>query len=183
MARRQVGIIYGNVASTGFEIAVSDSTLKRLDYVEVEAEGHRILAQVDTVNRRSRMSYEEALQGEGTDADDQLTAGVRVIGYQDAQGRVQTPRSPFRAGTPVLTADDRLVTTILGLEQSADEGAYLGFVKGSRIPVALSMDTLAQKHLSVLAKTGAGKSYTVGVILEEFLKAKVPLVILDPHGE
>src|SRR5207244_160780 len=48
---------------------------------------------------------------------------------------------------------------------------------------ALSMDTVAQKHLSVLAKTGAGKSYTVGVILEELLKANVPLLILDPHGE
>jgi hypothetical protein len=45
------------------------------------------------------------------------------------------------------------------------------------------MDTLAQKHVSVLAKTGAGKSYTVGVLLEELLKANVPLVILDPHGE
>ena len=181
-----MGIIYGNVSSTGFDIAVSDSTLKRLDYVEVEAEGHRVLAQVDIVMRKSRLSYEEALQSQGIDdggPEDQLTAAVRVIGYQDAQGRIQTPRSPFRAGIPVQTAEERLVTTILGLEQSADEGAYLGFVKGSRIPVALSMDTLAQKHLSVLAKTGAGKSYTVGVILEEFLKAKVPLVILDPHGE
>jgi uncharacterized protein len=186
MARRQVGIIYGNVSSTGFDIAVSDSTLKRLDYVEVESENHRVLGQVDSVVRRSRLSYEEALQLQGLDdggPEDQLTASVRVIGYQDGQGRVQTPRSPFRAGIPVTTADERLVTAILGLEQVADEGAYLGFVKGSRIPVALSMDTLAQKHLSVLAKTGAGKSYTVGVILEEFLKAKVPLVILDPHGE
>ncbi|HUR61251.1 MAG TPA: ATP-binding protein [Candidatus Thermoplasmatota archaeon] len=184
--RRQVGIIYGNVSSTSFDIAVGDSGLKRLDYVEVESEGHRVLAQVDAVVRRSNLSYEQAVaipEGLAADAEDQLSAGIRVIGYQDQQGRIQTPRTPFRAGVPVYNADERLVTAILGLEQSADEGAYLGFVKGSKIPVALSMDTLAQKHLSVLAKTGAGKSYTVGVILEELLKANVPLVILDPHGE
>jgi DNA helicase HerA-like ATPase len=186
MARRQVGIIYGNVSSTSFDIAVGDSGLKRLDYVEVESEGHRVLAQVDAVLRRSSLSYEQALaipEGIASDAEDQLSAAVRVIGYQDQQGRIQTPRTPFRAGVPVYDADDRLVTTVLGLEQSAEGGAYLGFVKGSRIPVALSMDTVAQKHLSVLAKTGAGKSYTVAVILEELIKANVPLVILDPHGE
>ena len=37
--------------------------------------------------------------------------------------------------------------------------------------------------MSVLAKTGAGKSYTVAVILEELLKNNVPIVVIDPHGE
>ncbi len=184
--RRQVGIIYGNASATAFEMAVADGELKRLDYVEVESEGHRVLGQVHAVVRRSRLTYEEAVaipEGLAADQEDQLSASIHIIGWRDMQGRVQTPRSPFRAGVPVQMADERLVTAVLGLENAPDEGAYLGFVKGSRIPVTLSMDTLAQKHLSVLAKTGAGKSYTVGVILEEFLKAKVPLVILDPHGE
>ena len=39
------------------------------------------------------------------------------------------------------------------------------------------------KHIAVLAKSGAGKSYTVGVILEEILQKKIPIVILDPHNE
>jgi DNA helicase HerA-like ATPase len=183
--RRQVGIIYGNVSAAGFELAVSERTLKRHDYVEVESEGHRVLGQLETIERRSSLSFDQAmaLPADGPDVDDRLSGSVRVIGYQDAQGRIQTPRSPFRAGLPVYLADENLVTTVLGLEQGADDGAYLGHVKGSRIPVAVSMDTLAQKHVSVLAKTGAGKSYTVAVLLEEFLKANVPLVILDPHGE
>ncbi|MEK6985766.1 MAG: DUF87 domain-containing protein [Candidatus Thermoplasmatota archaeon] len=184
--RRQVGIIYGAVSSTGFDVAVGDAQLKRLDYVEVEAEGQRVLGQVERVVRRSSLSYEQAIaipDGFANEATEQLTATIRVIGYRDGQGRVQVPRTPLRAGVSVILADDGLITSLLGLEQDADAGAYLGFVKGSRVPVALDMDMLAQKHLSVLAKTGAGKSYTVGVILEEFLKANVPLVILDPHGE
>jgi DNA helicase HerA-like ATPase len=184
--RRQVGIIYGSASSTGFDVAVSDGDLKRLDYVEAEHDGVRVLCQVEAVERKSRLSLEQAMQipsGLMAETEDQLTAEVRVIGYQDATGRIQTPRVPFRAGGPVYRADERLVTTVLGLEGAADEGAFLGFVKGSRIPVTVNMDTLAQKHVSVLAKTGAGKSYTVGVLLEELLLANVPLVILDPHGE
>lgn len=184
--RRQVGLIYGSASSTGFDIAVSDGELRRLDYVEVEQEGHRVLGQVESVQRKSTLSLEQATKipsGLQAETDDTLSANVKVIGYQDANGRIQTPRTPFRAGLPAWRADDRLVITVLGLEGAPDEGAYLGHVKGSNIPVTVHMDTLAQKHVSVLAKTGAGKSYTVGVLLEELLKANVPLVILDPHGE
>jgi hypothetical protein len=39
------------------------------------------------------------------------------------------------------------------------------------------------KHVAVLAKSGAGKSYSVGVLIEEILEKNVPLVIIDPHGE
>ncbi|MHB8632368.1 MAG: helicase HerA domain-containing protein [Thermoplasmatota archaeon] len=185
-ARRSVGIIYGNVSSTGFDLAVSDEELKRLDYVEAEQDGQRVLGQVGEVVRRSSLSFDEAMalpRGVAAEAEDKLSGSVRIIGYQDAQGRIQTPRAPFRAGQPVFVAEQSLVSAVLGLQNAPDEGAYLGHVKGSRIPVTVSMDTLAQKHVSVLAKTGAGKSYTVGVLLEEFLKANVPLVILDPHGE
>src|SRR5687768_12973518 len=117
--RRQVGIIYGNASATGFDLAVSERALKRHDYVEVEAEGHRVLCQVEATERRSSLSFDQAmaLPVGGPDLDDKLSGTVRVIGFQDAQGRVQTPRSPFRAGLPVFLADDPLVTTILGLEQ------------------------------------------------------------------
>lgn len=184
--RRQVGLIYGSASSTAYDLAVSDGELRRLDYVEAEQDGQRVLGQVEAVERKSRLSLEQATKipnGLQAETEDTLSAHVKVIGFQDSQGRIQTPRTPFRAGIPVWRADERLVITVLGLEGAADEGAFLGHVKGSTIPVTVHMDTLAQKHVSVLAKTGAGKSYTVGVLLEELLKANVPLVILDPHGE
>ncbi|MCL7414215.1 MAG: ATP-binding protein, partial [ANME-2 cluster archaeon] len=51
------------------------------------------------------------------------------------------------------------------------------------IKVTLDMNSLIQKHCSILAKTGSGKSYTAAVILEEILEQDVPLLIIDPHGE
>lgn len=178
-----VGVIFGDVASTHFGIAVSDPSLKRLDYVEAEHQGARVLGIVEKVTRQSDLSYEQAMRGGAHEGEERLTADVHVIGYKDGQGRVVVPRTPFAAGATVRLADETLVASILGLEGGSKGGAYIGHVKGSQIPVHLNLNLLAQKHLSVLAKTGAGKSYTVGVILEEFLNHKVPLVILDPHGE
>lgn len=179
-AGRPVGVIYGDVGSTVYDVAVSDPGLKRLDYVEADHQGARVLGIVQIVTRRSDLSYEDALAGGAPDANDRLSARVHVIGFRDAGGRVQVPRTPFVAGATVRAADEALIIAVLGLSKG---GAYIGHVKGVGVPVHLSLNMLAQKHLSVLAKTGAGKSYTVGVILEEFLKAQVPMVILDPHGE
>ncbi len=176
-----VGVIYGSTSSTRFDVAVADPGLRRLDYVAVRHEENLVLCQVDDVQRLDGLSFDEAMAGTAGH-EDRLSASVAVIGYVDATGRVQTPLTPFRAGQEVGWADDTLVTDVLGLEPGND-GALMGTIKGSRIPVRLSMNMLAQKHVSVLAKTGAGKSYTVGVLLEEFLSAGVPLVILDPHGE
>ena len=47
----------------------------------------------------------------------------------------------------------------------------------------LDLKKLISKHVSILAKSGAGKSYSVGVILEEIVKKNIPVLILDPHGE
>ncbi len=176
----ETGIIYGTASSTQFDVAVSDSSLQRLDYIAVDHEGREVLAQIDDVVRKGGLSYEEAVASDGA-GEGRLSASVNVIGYVDDAGRVQTPRTPFAAGQTVRRADEHLVTEVLGLE--AGDGAYIGRIANTHIPVRLSMNMLAQKHVSVLAKTGAGKSYTVGVLLEEFLAAGVPLVILDPHGE
>lgn len=56
-------------------------------------------------------------------------------------------------------------------------------LRGYDIQVELDANTLVQKHCSVLAKTGSGKSYTAAVILEELLERRVSLLIIDPHGE
>ncbi len=175
-----IGVIYGTTSSTSFDVAVN-GTLSRLDYLAVEHEGHTVLCQVENVTRKGGLSYEAALQGDQGE-EDKLSASVDVVGYVDDAGRIQTPRTPFRPGQSIEAAEPELVLKVLGLE-SAKDGANIGRVAGTSIPVRLSMNMLAQKHVSVLAKTGAGKSYTVGVLLEEFLQAGVPLVILDPHGE
>ncbi|MHB8603658.1 MAG: ATP-binding protein [Thermoplasmatota archaeon] len=180
-----VGVIYGNVGTTEFRFAVASPELKRLDYVKLEHETDGVvLAQVMEVTRETSLSFDDAaLSATSGDKkmEDRLTAHARVVGYRDARGILQVPRTPFRAGALLYAADDALIAGVFGLRDK--DGAYLGHIKGYDLPVHLDINTLVQKHVSILAKTGGGKSYAVGVLMEELIKKGVPIVIIDPHGE
>ncbi|MFB6217324.1 MAG: ATP-binding protein, partial [Candidatus Aenigmatarchaeota archaeon] len=74
----------------------------------------------------------------------------------------------------------------LGLDM--ENGLEIGKVGHHDIPVKLSMTRLLQKHLSILALSGAGKSYLTSVLIEELLDrdedaGKVATVVIDTHGE
>jgi hypothetical protein len=49
--------------------------------------------------------------------------------------------------------------------------------------VPLDVNELVSRHLAVLAMTGAGKSYTFGVIVEELMKLGGAVIVFDLHGE
>lgn len=51
---------------------------------------------------------------------------------------------------------------------------YIGLLEGHDLKVRLEADSFVQKHCSILAKTGSGKSYTAAVVLEELLERGSP---------
>jgi len=70
----------------------------------------------------------------------------------------------------------------LGL--SIDKGAYVGLLEGrENLRVYLDINQLITKHVCILAKSGGGKSYVAGVLLEEIFDRNIPVLIIDPHGE
>jgi hypothetical protein len=189
--KQSIGLIYGNVGSTEFNFTVENAKLKKFDYVAVP---HRdcgvVLAQVMDIRCFSDFSFEDAksliidnLEDFNIKIEGDLSAHANVIGYRDVKGYLQVPRRPFDVGEKVYIADEELIRNVLGLSSNEKNGAYIGLLKGHDLPVYLSIDTLIQKHICILAKTGGGKSYACGVLVEELLKKKVPLVIIDPHGE
>jgi DNA helicase HerA-like ATPase len=188
MVKDSIGVIFGKTESLNFKFAVSDSTAtKRSDYVKVwhEVDGWT-LAQVTSITRSSEgFSIEQAVDvAEGSsrvgDMDQQIIAEASVIGARDKHGALRVPKSPFSPGDKVFKADEMLIKQTLGLMRG---DVYIGLLEGQNIRVNLDANNLVQKHCSILAKTGAGKSYTSGVILEELLEKDVPLLIIDPHGE
>ncbi|RLF29662.1 MAG: hypothetical protein DRJ99_03425 [Thermoplasmata archaeon] len=188
---QSIGLIYGNVGSTEFNFTVENPDLKKFDYIAVP---HKdcgvVLAQVMDIRCFSDFSFDDAksllnndLEGLNVKIEGDLSAHANVIGYRDAKGYLQTPRRPFEVGERVFLADKELIRNVLGLSSNEKNGAYIGLLKGHNLPVYLSIDALIQKHICILAKTGGGKSYACGVLVEEMLKKKIPLVIIDPHGE
>jgi len=56
------------------------------------------------------------------------------------------------------------------------------------VPVRLNLTRLLQKHIAILAMSGAGKSYLTSVLIEELLDrpkelGRVGVIIFDVHGE
>ncbi|MDO9517862.1 MAG: DUF87 domain-containing protein [Methanosarcinaceae archaeon] len=184
MARGSVGVIFGETGTLDFKILVSDSTgVHRGDYVKAwhETDGW-ILAQVLSITRSSdSYSIKEAKNGERADkTGDRILAEVTVIGTRDNAGLLRAPTTPFSPGDDIFKADSDLIRSVLGL---SGKDMYIGLLDGTDITVHLSVNSLVQKHCSILAKTGSGKSYTAGVLLEELLDRNIPLLIIDPHSE
>jgi len=158
-----VGTISGEVGLHEFDFVVT-SDIKRNEYLKVwnELDGW-ILGRVDSI----------------VDVDEK-TATAEIIGYKDERGFLMQPKSTLARDTKVFKADQAFIIEILGLKSG---GIYLGMLEGRNIPVYLKKEELIQKHCSILAKTGSGKSYTAGVLIEELLEKNIPLLIIDPHGE
>ncbi|MBN2603090.1 MAG: DUF87 domain-containing protein [Candidatus Thermoplasmatota archaeon] len=182
-----IGFIYGDVGSTEFNFAVNGSKVKKFDYIFAPHKEGNMLALVMDIKQISNLKFEDAScitpEGELPEIESKLSAFADVIGYRDQRGVLQSPRTPFNSGSGIWRANDDLIRQVLGLNADKENGAYIGLLKGHNLKVFLNIDTLVQKHICVLAKTGGGKSYACGVLVEELLKKKIPMVIIDTHGE
>lgn len=108
-----------------------------------------------------------------TETDDgHIEASASVIGSY--------PSLPFRQGTEVEKADEDLVLETLSLPSS---GIQIGTLRSFGTPLYLSVEKFMEKQVGVFGRTGSGKSYTAGVLMEELFEYDQPMVIVDPHGE
>jgi DNA helicase HerA-like ATPase len=109
-----------------------------------------------------------------------------VVGYFDASmGEFVHPRTNPASGVKMHRAGEDVLKDIGKIKAGEPGSAFIGNVLGENTGIALSVRDIVSQHVSVIASTGAGKSYTVGVLVEELLKPQnmAPVLIFDPHGE
>ncbi len=105
---------------------------------------------------------------------------VEIIAVMKAD-TLLPPNIPPSPGDYVYPADIETVRRILNI---CEHGLFVGYMYGHKdIHVILDPDILLRLHFAIFGSTGSGKSYTVGVIVEELLKSGYPVVIFDAHGE
>jgi hypothetical protein len=159
-----LGHISGSVTTKDFSFK-AEAKIKKLQYIAVkDFEGKWILSYIDSI----------------TNYMNTTTAKAKVMGFRDSRNFLKQLSVPFEPGTPVYTADDELIKATLGLK---DDGLYIGILEGYNIPINLPLKHLITKHVAILAKTGTGKSYAAGVLLEELAEKNISVVVIDPHGE
>ncbi len=158
-----LGKIIGKSTTNSFKF-LAKGEVKKFQYVQVLSKEDYVLGQIIEIEK-THESIAECI----------------LIGYRE-QGILKSLRIPLEPGSEVLEADDNFIQKTLGLEQK--EGVFIGHLEDrENVKVYLDFNTLLTKHITILAKSGSGKSYLTGVLLEEFLEKKIPLVVIDPHGE
>ncbi|MBI4181541.1 MAG: DUF87 domain-containing protein [Candidatus Aenigmarchaeota archaeon] len=193
---------YGTVISTPegpstqqFSFVVHKGQVRRGQFVQVQTDEGKLIGRVMDILKTNRyyLSPESVKEYEssGRRLDEifpatdweYLVAQVSPLGVQGTQGfqDVLFPPSP---GTAVVEPDHGLLEQFFGMVPA---GLHLGTFVNHAVDVRIPPTRLLQKHLAILAMSGAGKSYLTGVLLEELL-ARPPqegmaVIVIDPHGE
>jgi DNA helicase HerA-like ATPase len=135
-------------------------------------------------------SVVSSLIGLSVDCGELYEITVETIGYfSRALGDFVNPRIPPNPGDPVFLASSETLSGVLSTRRRTDTGsAHVGSLltrSDGEVPIVLSIKDVVSTHLAILASTGAGKSYTAGVLVEELMMPynRASVLIVDPHGE
>lgn len=114
-----------------------------------------------------------------------LVGTVKPLGVLTNNSLFQRSTLPVSPGSKVLCCDKEVLFKFLHLDQN---GLFLGQIEHPSLPVKFNLDRLLQKHLAILAQSGAGKSYLTSVLLEELLDrpqelGSIGVLLFDVHGE
>jgi DNA helicase HerA-like ATPase len=166
-------------------------------YVVVPTEDGEVLASVTELYKTNRyFSSPSAVRAYETsgktlasifpaDRWEHIIAKAKPLGIITEIG-IQRLLFPVSPGENVSIPENDTLIEFLGLEK--ENGLNLGMIEQHDLTVKLNLTKFLQKHAAILAISGAGKSYTVSVLLEELLSRKadqgrVAIVLFDVHGE
>lgn len=203
MEEKYIGRLIGNTGNPhDLKVVLNDSfAAKRGEFVKIRhiesvEEGEiYLLGRIVSVSRYNIL-YNSNM-GEGLNdlevfpgaqvSGESLYGTIELVGYSDASGNIKMPRRPLEPGERVFGVNYNFLANFYKFEEneSINIGNLIGYEKGKNIvPVYLDVNKLATEHLAILAMTGAGKSYTVGRIIERLVaEMNGTVIVFDVHGE
>ena len=98
-------------------------------------------------------------------------------------GTMQSPQTLPQSGADVFIANENEIVDTLGLVKDESIGLRIGeTVAGTTTEIILKREAI-QRHFFLCGTTGSGKSYAMGVIAEELVRHRLPIIFLDTQGE
>ncbi len=178
-----------------FAFVVTGNGVRKGQFVQAGTEDGLLIGNVTEIARANRYferaesvaDYEKSapISASFPSADwDYAIAKVRALGIFK-NGVLARSLYPAAPGAKVFPADSTLLKEFLGF---AETGLHVGDLQNNSLSAKFDASRLFQKHLAILAMSGAGKSYLCGVLIEELLDRKAPdgrlaVILIDPHGE
>jgi uncharacterized protein len=110
----------------------------------------------------------------------QLQAAGRVLGSLDAKGLDSSTMRAFESAVVAQAAPELIMSLNTGAKANLDMGSMSS---ASDLPAQLIPGRL-NRHTFWCGQSGSGKTYALGVLLEEvLLHTELPMVIFDPNGD
>jgi DNA helicase HerA-like ATPase len=204
MKHQVLGTLVGNTGDPTKVMMVMSSSFsaRRGEFVRISHQERDSEPACDVLGRIASISRVNALYDAGMGSsltELELMPGARVtgesvvgkielIGFNDpTTGQIRIPRRPLDPGAKVQTVDYHFLSAFYEFDEQSGLhiGNLVGYDRGDNIvPVYLDVNKLVTEHFAVLAMTGAGKSYTVGRIIERLVALhNGTVIVFDPHGE
>ena len=112
--------------------------------------------------------------------DGQLQAAGRVLGSLDSKGLDNSTMPAFGSAAAAKAEPDLIASLNAGVGANLDVGSMSS---GSNLPARLIPGRL-NRHTFWCGQSGSGKTYALGVLLEEvLLHTELPMIIFDPNGD
>ncbi|WP_405303293.1 helicase HerA-like domain-containing protein [Methanobrevibacter sp.] len=179
-----VGICVGETSLSEVTF-ISDKMPKVGEYVTIEYDGKKVLGMIENLIRGN-----DALNVDINDfkaiqkisrigvEDNYIRGKVKILG--DVNDNLKLPRTPVLPGTEIKLADKDVLKEIFKVKNPIKLGSL---VNQSDVDVNVEANPILSRHLAILAMTGAGKSNTVSVLIDQLLGYDVPVFVFDMHGE
>jgi uncharacterized protein len=200
-ADRLIGTVVSDSETPTFELVriklragcdVHPGTLVRIPAVRQErvtliarvrsAYEHNPNERTEDVNVRETLSLERNYPGEEDSTTIYRLVDAELI--EELAGlEMRAPQTLPNSGAEVFLASEAETVQALGLEANLERGIHLGETgSGTTSPVVLKREAI-QRHMFICGTTGSGKSYAMGVVAEELLKHRLPVVFIDTQDE
>ncbi len=179
-----VGICIGETSLSEVTF-ISDKMPKVGEYVTMEYDGKKVLGMIENLIRGN-----DALNVDINDfkaiqkiskigvEDNYIRGKVKILG--DVNDNLKLPRTPALPGTEIKLANQEILKEIFKVKHPIRLGTL---VNQSDVEVNVEANPILSRHLAILAMTGAGKSNTVSVLIDQLLGYDVPVFVFDMHGE
>ncbi|HDJ22107.1 MAG TPA: ATP-binding protein [Candidatus Bathyarchaeota archaeon] len=194
---RKVGYIVGEVETGSFGfVSDEDNYPLKHEYLVIPGVRERIrgeirrvdvLAQVTNLWNLSDVLRQELSLRELETILQRYKATVKVfgkakvLGYLDEEDQVVMPRSAAIPGQEVYVAPSQLLERFF-TNVSRLSIPIGGLLTREEVPVRLDPNGF-RRHVAVIAQTGAGKSYLVGLMLENLLPLGATIIVMDPNSD
>lgn len=196
MSLRKVGYVVGEAETNSFTFVsdtekfpprneylvipdVRERVGSRLEKIDVLAQVTRIANYSDIAGERLSLGELEALM-ERYGSAPKAFGKAKILGYLDGE-EVKHPRSAAVPGQEVYIAPTDILEHFFA--KDIDSGIEIGgLVTREEVRVRIDPNGF-RRHLAVIAQTGAGKSYLVGLIMERLLPMGATIIVFDPNSD